>query len=98
MRQGIAPTLLYPVPSPEEHPIVSKIIHSIRDYYPLCQVCLPIHDHFVCLDLLMSSKACLSNDGVLLPLRVIHRLTSHSISITPDACYHPVRCTRHTWN
>jgi len=38
INQGIAPTLLYPVPSPEEHPIVSKIIHSIRDYYPLWQL------------------------------------------------------------
>ncbi|KIM73637.1 hypothetical protein PILCRDRAFT_723458 [Piloderma croceum F 1598] len=38
INQGIAPTLLYPVPSPEEHWIVSKIIHSIRDYYPLWQL------------------------------------------------------------
>jgi battenin len=36
--QGIAPTLLYPVPSPEEHSFLSKIIHSVRDYYPLWQV------------------------------------------------------------
>ena len=36
--QGIAPTLLYPVPSSEDHPVLSKIIHSIRDYYPLWQV------------------------------------------------------------
>ncbi|KAF9463263.1 batten's disease protein Cln3 [Collybia nuda] len=38
INQGIAPTLLYPVPSAEEHPILSKIIHSIRDYYPLWQL------------------------------------------------------------
>jgi len=38
INQGIAPTLLYPVPTPEAHPIVSKIIHSIRDYYPLWQL------------------------------------------------------------
>lgn len=38
INQGIAPTLLYPVPAPVEHPIVSKIIHSIRDYYPLWQL------------------------------------------------------------
>jgi battenin len=37
--QGIAPTLLYPVPSAEEHAFLSKIIHSVRDYYPLWQVC-----------------------------------------------------------
>ena len=36
-RQGISPTLLYPVPSPEEHPIIALLIKSIRDYYPLWQ-------------------------------------------------------------
>lgn len=36
--QGVAPTLLYPVPSPERYPFLSKIIHSVRDYYPLWQV------------------------------------------------------------
>ncbi|KZT28273.1 batten disease protein Cln3 [Neolentinus lepideus HHB14362 ss-1] len=38
INQGIAPTLLYPVPAPESYPILSKIIHSIRDYYPLWQL------------------------------------------------------------
>ncbi|KZT64099.1 hypothetical protein DAEQUDRAFT_733061, partial [Daedalea quercina L-15889] len=38
INQGISPTLLYPVPSPTEHPLMSKIIHSIRDYYPLWQL------------------------------------------------------------
>ncbi|KAJ6588530.1 batten's disease protein Cln3 [Mycena capillaripes] len=38
INQGIAPTLLYPVPSQEEHPFLSKIIHSVRDYYPLWQL------------------------------------------------------------
>ncbi|KAH9929970.1 batten's disease protein Cln3 [Amylocystis lapponica] len=37
INQGIAPTLVYPVPSPDEHWLISKIIHSIRDYYPLWQ-------------------------------------------------------------
>ncbi|KAJ7216500.1 batten's disease protein Cln3 [Mycena pura] len=35
---GVAPTLLYPVPSPTEHPFLSKVIHSVRDYYPLWQL------------------------------------------------------------
>ncbi|OAX37129.1 batten disease protein Cln3 [Rhizopogon vinicolor AM-OR11-026] len=35
INQGVAPTLLYPVPS---HGLISKIIHSIRDYYPLWQL------------------------------------------------------------
>ncbi|OSX56866.1 hypothetical protein POSPLADRAFT_1158655, partial [Postia placenta MAD-698-R-SB12] len=38
INQGIAPTLIYPVPSPDEHWLMSKIIHSIRDYYPLWQL------------------------------------------------------------
>ncbi|KAI0786984.1 batten's disease protein Cln3 [Abortiporus biennis] len=38
INQGIAPTLLYPVPSPTEHWFLSLIIHSIRDYYPLWQL------------------------------------------------------------
>ncbi len=41
--QGIAPTLVYPVPSPDKYWLISKIIHSIRDYYPLWQVCLGTH-------------------------------------------------------
>lgn len=35
INQGIAPTLLYPVPT---HGLISKIIHSVRDYYPLWQL------------------------------------------------------------
>ncbi|KAI0059950.1 batten's disease protein Cln3 [Artomyces pyxidatus] len=38
INQGIAPTLLYPVPSPESYPLLSHIIHSVRDYYPLWQL------------------------------------------------------------
>ncbi|KAF8635649.1 hypothetical protein AX15_000282 [Amanita polypyramis BW_CC] len=38
INQGVAPTLLYPVPSSDKYPLLSKIIHSTRDYYPLWQV------------------------------------------------------------
>ncbi|KAF9450791.1 batten's disease protein Cln3 [Macrolepiota fuliginosa MF-IS2] len=38
INQGVAPTLLYPVPSPDEHWLLSKIIQSVRDYYPLWQL------------------------------------------------------------
>ncbi|KAF8639182.1 hypothetical protein AX17_001668 [Amanita inopinata Kibby_2008] len=38
INQGIAPTLLYPVPSSDQYPFLSKIIHSTRDYYPLWQL------------------------------------------------------------
>ncbi|KAH9474723.1 Protein BTN1 [Psilocybe cubensis] len=37
-RKGISPTLLYPVPTSEGHWLLSKIIHSVRDYYPLWQL------------------------------------------------------------
>ncbi|KAF8523775.1 batten's disease protein Cln3 [Hysterangium stoloniferum] len=35
---GIAPTLVFPVPSPDTQPFLSFIIKSIRDYYPLWQL------------------------------------------------------------
>ncbi|PBK63260.1 batten's disease protein Cln3 [Armillaria solidipes] len=38
INQGIAPTLLYPVPSPDKYSFLSKFIHSVRDYYPLWQL------------------------------------------------------------
>ncbi|KAG6857514.1 hypothetical protein H0H87_002139 [Tephrocybe sp. NHM501043] len=38
INQGIAPTLLYPVPTADKHPLLSKLIHTIRDYYPLWQL------------------------------------------------------------
>ncbi|THH28989.1 hypothetical protein EUX98_g5197 [Antrodiella citrinella] len=38
INQGVAPTLLYPVPSPEKNWFLSHIIHSVRDYYPLWQL------------------------------------------------------------
>ncbi|TFY77085.1 hypothetical protein EWM64_g6929 [Hericium alpestre] len=38
INQGVAPTLLYPVPSPDDYPFISGIIHSVRDYYPLWQL------------------------------------------------------------
>ncbi|GJE93453.1 batten's disease protein Cln3 [Phanerochaete sordida] len=38
INQGVAPTLVYPVPSPDRYPLLSRIIHSIRDYYPLWQL------------------------------------------------------------
>ncbi|KAI0342458.1 batten's disease protein Cln3 [Trametopsis cervina] len=38
INQGVAPTLVYPVPSPDGYWFLSKIIKSIRDYYPLWQL------------------------------------------------------------
>ncbi|RPD61769.1 batten's disease protein Cln3 [Lentinus tigrinus ALCF2SS1-7] len=38
INQGIAPTLVYPVPTADGHWLMSRLIHSIRDYYPLWQL------------------------------------------------------------
>ncbi|RDX52007.1 batten's disease protein Cln3 [Lentinus brumalis] len=38
INQGISPTLVYPVPTADAHWLISHIIHSIRDYYPLWQL------------------------------------------------------------
>ncbi|TFK25408.1 batten's disease protein Cln3 [Coprinopsis marcescibilis] len=38
INQGVSPTLIYNIPSPEDHWLLSKIIHTIRDYYPLWQL------------------------------------------------------------
>ena len=38
INQGVAPTLLYPVPKWTEHPLLSLLIHSLRDWYPLYQL------------------------------------------------------------
>lgn len=35
---GIAPTLLYPIPSPESHTLFSMVFKSLRDYYPFWQL------------------------------------------------------------
>ena len=67
INQGIAPTLIFPVPSSAEHPIMSIIIHSIKDYYPLWQASMRrarIHALLTAL----SPAARLSNDRVLVAL------------------------------
>ncbi|EJD51881.1 batten's disease protein Cln3 [Auricularia subglabra TFB-10046 SS5] len=38
INQGIAPTLIYPLPERSTHPILRHIIKSVRDYYPLWQL------------------------------------------------------------
>lgn len=38
INQGVAPTLIYPVPAWTEHPLLNLIIHSLRDWYPLYQL------------------------------------------------------------
>ncbi|EUC61323.1 batten'S disease CLN3 [Rhizoctonia solani AG-3 Rhs1AP] len=38
INQGISPTLVYPVPDVKEHPVLGRIVKSLRDYYPLWQL------------------------------------------------------------
>lgn len=37
INQGIAPTLLYPLPSKSTHPLLTLVIKKLSDYYPLYQ-------------------------------------------------------------
>jgi len=39
INQGVAPTLIYPLPTPRDHPILSHFIKKLSDYYPLYQLC-----------------------------------------------------------
>ncbi|CAO1615983.1 unnamed protein product [Sympodiomycopsis kandeliae] len=38
INQGIAPTLLYPIPSASKHLLLSWMIKNLKDYYPLYQL------------------------------------------------------------
>ena len=38
INQGVAPTLIYPLPTSTSHPLLSLIIKKLTDYYPLYQL------------------------------------------------------------
>lgn len=38
INQGVAPTLLYPLPTHDNHPLLSLIIKELKDYYPFYQL------------------------------------------------------------
>lgn len=38
INQGVAPTLLYPLPNSTNHPLLSLIIKQLKDYYPFYQL------------------------------------------------------------
>ncbi|KAN0063912.1 battenin CLN3 protein [Thecaphora frezii] len=38
INQGVAPTLIYPLPTHSQHPLLSLIIKKLSDYYPLYQL------------------------------------------------------------
>ena len=35
INQGVAPTLLYPLPTSDKHPLLALMIKKLSDYYPL---------------------------------------------------------------
>ncbi|KAI0283624.1 CLN3 protein-domain-containing protein [Russula aff. rugulosa BPL654] len=63
INQGIAPTLVYPIPTLDSSPVFGHIIHSIRDYYPLWQL---VYQSTVFL-----SRSSLSIGLPALPIRAI---------------------------
>jgi battenin len=38
INQGVAPTLLYPLPTSSNHPLLAIIIKQLKDYYPFYQL------------------------------------------------------------
>lgn len=38
INQGVAPTLLYPLPTRSNHPLLSLVIKQLKDYYPFYQL------------------------------------------------------------
>jgi hypothetical protein len=75
INQGVAPTLIYPIPTLESSPVFGRIIHSIRDYYPLWQVCNLSPG---CLPLSIRRLACVSKHCISLSLISFHRITFSS--------------------
>ncbi|KAF9647783.1 batten's disease protein Cln3 [Thelephora ganbajun] len=71
INQGICPTLLYPVPSSEEHPVIILMIKSIRDYYPLWQL---VYQVTVFLSRSSISLGCPPLPAKLLPVPAIIQL------------------------
>ncbi|KAI9442411.1 batten's disease protein Cln3 [Lactarius indigo] len=63
INQGVAPTLVYPVSTPDSSPVFGRIVHSIRDYYPLWQL---VYQSTVFL-----SRSSLSLGLPALPIRAI---------------------------
>ncbi|KAK0561837.1 battenin CLN3 protein [Tilletia horrida] len=39
INQGVAPTLIYPLPTSKTHPLLAHFIKKFSDYYPLYQLC-----------------------------------------------------------
>ncbi|CEL54904.1 Protein BTN1 OS=Ustilago maydis (strain 521 / FGSC 9021) GN=BTN1 PE=3 SV=1 [Rhizoctonia solani AG-1 IB] len=68
INQGISPTLVYPVPDVKEHPVLGRIVKSLRDYYPLWQL---IYQAFVFLSRSSISLGLPALPTALLPVPAI---------------------------
>jgi hypothetical protein len=97
--QGIAPTLVYPVPSPSQYWLLSKIIKSIRDYYPLWQVrTLPSLISMTADDHICSYSVGLSDNGLCVAFVNLPRYPAAAYEavtaagICPGFHTHPSRC------
>lgn len=85
INQGIAPTLIYPIPTPDTSPVFGRIIHSIRDYYPLWQVC----NLFPCwLSFSIRCLACIPKHSISLSLISFHWVTSSSNTRNSNTLIH----------
>ena len=86
INQGIAPTLIYPIPTLDSSPVFGHIIHSIRDYYPLWQVC----NLYLCyLPFSINCLACVSKHSISLSLISFHWVTSSSNTRNSNTLIHP---------
>ncbi|KAF8717484.1 Batten's disease protein Cln3, partial [Rhizoctonia solani] len=68
INQGISPTLVYPVPGVKEHPVLGRIVKTLRDYYPLWQL---IYQAFVFLSRSSISLGLPALPTALLPLPAV---------------------------
>ncbi|KAF8752177.1 Batten's disease protein Cln3 [Rhizoctonia solani] len=68
INQGISPTLVYPVPDVKEHPVLGRIVKTLRDYYPLWQL---IYQAFVFLSRSSISLGLPALPTALLPLPAV---------------------------
>jgi battenin len=48
INQGIAPTLLYPLPSTSQHPLLGRIIRKLADYYVVYQTTYQVSQAHAC--------------------------------------------------
>ena len=94
INQGVAPTLIYPIPTLESSPVFGRIIYSIRDYYPLWQVCNLSSCRLPCS---IGCLACVSKHCISLSLISFHWFTGSSNARNSNTFDHPRVPFNHTF-